>query len=132
MTPLEGVLWVLALVVGLLLLDRLLLFFEARGWIYYRRTKGGRGASTYHLLEWTSVLDPSQRQVMELRVSEERQEDEAGDPLGEGGEPGEGRDSAGRGGAGRGGAGRGGAGRGGAGRGGASPEGESVANEDHH
>jgi hypothetical protein len=84
MTLLDGILWGLALAVGFFLLDRILLFLESRGWIYYRRTKPGRGASTYHLLEWTSVLDPSQRQVMELRISEERQEDEAGDPEGTG------------------------------------------------
>jgi hypothetical protein len=112
MTVLEGVLWIVGLAVGLLLLDRLLLFFESRGWIYYRRTKGGRGASTYHLLEWTSALDPSQRQVMELRVSEERQEDEAGDPL-------------------RKGPGRGGAGVEGGGREGTPAEGTPVADDDH-
>jgi hypothetical protein len=84
MTVMEGVLGIAGLALGLLVLDRILLFLESRGWIYYRRTKAGRGASTYHLLEWTSVLDPSQRQVIELRVSEERQEDEAGDPPGKG------------------------------------------------
>ncbi len=84
MTWLEGALWVVGLGVSLFLLDRVLLFMEERGWIYYRRTKAGRGASTYHLLEWTSTLDPSQRQVMEIRVAEERQEDEAGDPVGKG------------------------------------------------
>ncbi|MGD2120478.1 MAG: hypothetical protein PVJ76_01980 [Gemmatimonadota bacterium] len=82
MTFLEGALWVTGLAVGIFVLDRALLFLESRGWIYYRRSKAGRGASTYHLLEWTSVLDPSQRQVIELRVSEERQEDEAGSPRG--------------------------------------------------
>jgi hypothetical protein len=88
MTLLDGALWVVGLAVGLFILDRALLFIEGRGWIYYRRTKAGRGASTYHLLEWTSVLDPSQRQVMELRVSEEKQEDESGDPPGKGNRPG--------------------------------------------
>jgi hypothetical protein len=76
----DGALWIVGLGVGVFLLDRLLLFFEARGWIYYRRTKGGRGASTYHLLQWTSVLDPTQQQVLELKVQEEKNEDEAGDP----------------------------------------------------
>lgn len=76
----DTVLWILGLVVGLFLLDRLLLFVESRGWIYYRRTKAGRGASTYHLLQWTSVLDPTQQQVIELRIQEEKNEDEAGDP----------------------------------------------------
>jgi len=76
------VLWSLGFLVGLLLVDRILLYLEARGWIYYRRNKPGRGASTFHLLEWTSVLDPTQRQVIEVRVKEEKNEDESGDPLG--------------------------------------------------
>ena len=74
--------WILGVGVAGFLLDRLLLFFEGRGWIYYRRSKAGRGASTYHLLEWTSTLDPSQRQVIEIRNEERREEDESGDPLG--------------------------------------------------
>ena len=82
MTTMEMLLWILGPVGGLLILDRLLLFFEAKGWIYYRRNKPGRGASTFHLLQWTSVLDPTQRQVIEERVKEERREDESGDPLG--------------------------------------------------
>ena len=73
--------WLLGLGAGLVVLDRVLLWMEGRGWIYYRRTKPGRGASTYHLLEWTSVMDPTQRQVIEIRVKEERHEDESGDPL---------------------------------------------------
>ena len=64
--------------------DRCLLWAESRGWVYYRRTKPGRGASTYHLLEWTSTLDPTQREVIEIQVKEERREDESGDPLGPG------------------------------------------------
>ena len=41
-----------------------------------------RGASTYHLLEWNSAFDPTMRQVQEERTREEREEEEAGDPLG--------------------------------------------------
>lgn len=81
---LESGLWILGLMAGVFLLDRFLLWAESRGWIYYRRNKPGRGASTYHLLEWTSTLDPTQREVLEIRVKEERREDESGDPLGPG------------------------------------------------
>ena len=84
----DAALWVAGIAAGLFALDRTLLFFEGKGWIYYRRSKAGRGASTYHLLEWTSILDPAQREVIEIRVAEERREDEAGDPLGKGGEDG--------------------------------------------
>jgi hypothetical protein len=91
MSWVELALWMIGTVAGLFVLDRLLLWIESKGWIYYRRNKPGRGASTFHLLEWTSVLDPTQRQVMEIRAKEERQEDEAGDPVGSRAEPGEDR-----------------------------------------
>ena len=83
-------LWILGLGGGVFLLDRFLLWAESRGWIYYRRNKPGRGASAYHLLEWTSVIDPTQREVIEIRIKEEKREDESGDPPGPGGEDGEG------------------------------------------
>jgi hypothetical protein len=73
-------LWVLGLTGCLFLLDRFLLWVESRGWIYYRRTKPGRGAATYHLLEWNAVLDPTMRQVQEERIREEKGEEESGAP----------------------------------------------------
>jgi len=88
---LETAFWIVGFVAGVFVLDRFLLWIESRGWIYYRRTKPGRGASTYHLLEWTSTFDPTQREVIEIRVKEERREDEAGDPLGPGRGDGEAR-----------------------------------------
>ena len=74
------ILWVVGLAVGLFLLDRALLWMESRGWIYYRRTRPGRGAATYHLLEWNAVLDPTMRQVQEERIRERREEEESGAP----------------------------------------------------
>ena len=87
---LETILWILGLGGGAFFLDRFLLWTESRGWIYYRRNKPGRGASTYHLLEWTAAFDPTQREVQEIRVKEEKGEDESGDPFGPEGEGGEG------------------------------------------
>jgi hypothetical protein len=77
---LETGLWIVGSAAGLFVLDRLLLWVESRGWIYYRRNKPGRGASTYHLLEWNSAFDPTMRQVQEERIKEEKGEEEAGDP----------------------------------------------------
>ena len=82
MSLIEVAPWLVGTVVGLFVLDRLLLWVESHGWIYYRQNKPGRGASTFHLLEWTSVLDPTQRQVIEIRKEKKQQEDEAGDPVG--------------------------------------------------
>lgn len=78
----ETFLGLLALAVGVFVLDRALLWAESRGWIYYRRNKPGRGASTYHLLEWNAAFDPTMRQVLEERVKEVREEEESGAPPG--------------------------------------------------
>ena len=78
--------------VGLFILDRILLWIESKGWIYYRRTKAGRGAATYHLLEWSSTLDPSMRQAQVEMVREERREDESGDPPGPDSQEGDGQE----------------------------------------
>lgn len=83
----ELVLWLGGLVLGLFLLDRALLWAEARGWIYYRVNKPGRGASTYHLFEWNAAFDPTMREVQEEMVREEREDQESGDPPAPDGEP---------------------------------------------
>ena len=84
------VLWVVGFVIGLFFLDRVLLWAEARGWIYYRVNKPGRGASTFHLFEWNAAFDPTMRQVQEEMVKEVKEEAEAGDPPGPDDDPREG------------------------------------------
>lgn len=74
--------WWIAVVVGLFAVDRLLLWAEARGWLYYRRSKLHGGASIYHLMEIHSIVEPGFEEVMEIKVHEERQQDESGAPLG--------------------------------------------------
>jgi hypothetical protein len=64
----------------LLILDRLLLILESRGWVNYRRTGLSRGAATYHTLELSSAFDPGFEDVMEVKYAEEKQEDDSGAP----------------------------------------------------
>lgn len=71
---------VLALIAVLAAADRLLLWLEERGWLYYRRRKPNLRGSVYHMLELQSVFDPGAEQVQEVIVEEEQQEDESGDP----------------------------------------------------
>ena len=73
--------WVVAGLIALVLLDRLLLRLESRGWIFYRRTKGPRGGATYHVREMASVFDPVIKYVQEEIVEEEEEQDESGEPL---------------------------------------------------
>lgn len=71
---------ILTLIAAFVAADRLLLWCESRGWIYYRRNGLRRGAATYHLLEMSSVFDPGFQQIMELRTEERELQDESGDP----------------------------------------------------
>lgn len=63
-------------------IDRLLLRAEAQGWINWRRRGPSRGAATYHTLELMSIFDPSVESVIEARYSEQRNEDDCGEPPG--------------------------------------------------
>ena len=72
--------WGLGIAVGLLLLDRLLLWFESKGWLFYRRTKNRGGGSLYHVLQMHSVFDPSVQEIIEVKYGEEQTQDESGDP----------------------------------------------------
>ena len=75
--------WLGWLAVGLgavLLLDRLLLHLEVRGWIFYRRTRGVRGRATYHAQELDSIFNPGMQHVQEAQFREEEEEDDSGDP----------------------------------------------------
>ncbi len=74
--------WALVVLGALLALDRLLLWLESRGWLYYRRNKPRRGAATYHLMEIHTTFEPGFQEVMEAKVHEEQSEDESGDPPG--------------------------------------------------
>ena len=71
---------VAATLVVALLVDRLLLRMEARGWIFYRRTRGIRGGAMYHAQELDSIFNPGMQHVQEAHVKQEQEEDESGDP----------------------------------------------------
>lgn len=79
---LDWLLWGGMGLVALFAVDRLLLWFEARGWINYRRRGLSRGGSTYHVLELQSIFNPGTREVMEVMYGEEEQEDDSGAPPG--------------------------------------------------
>jgi hypothetical protein len=72
--------WIVGIVLALLALDRLLLWFESKGWLYYRRTGPRGGAAVYHLMQMHSVFEPGIEEVIEAKVGEEKEEDESGDP----------------------------------------------------
>jgi len=70
----------IAVAAALLLFDRLFLWMESRGWLYYRRTKSRGGASLYHFLDIHKIYNPEIQEVIEIKYGEEQQEDESGEP----------------------------------------------------
>jgi hypothetical protein len=62
--------WIAAAAVVLFLLDRLALWAEARGWLYYRRRTPSSSAVGNAFLEVQSLLEPSKREVVEIRREE--------------------------------------------------------------
>jgi hypothetical protein len=74
------VLAVFAVIAGLYCLHRMALGWERRGWIYYRTRHGSSGGLGSALLEIQAIVEPSKRHVLEERMKDDREPDEAGDP----------------------------------------------------
>ena len=74
------ILWSIAVAAALFLFDRLFLWMESRGWLYYRRTRSRGGASLYHFMQIHKIYNPEIQEVIEIKYGEEQQEDESGEP----------------------------------------------------
>ena len=74
--------WILlgvAIVLGVVALDRLALWMESRGWIYYRRSKGDtRPGDAF--LQVHSLIEPDKKHLLEVRTEVREERGEAGDP----------------------------------------------------
>ena len=66
-------------VVGLFLLDKLALWAEERGWIYYRTKRSSSGAIGNAFLELQSFFEPSKRHVIEERKRIKKDQQQSGD-----------------------------------------------------
>jgi len=82
------IVWGAAIVVALLVLDRILLRAEARGWINYRKVGLSRGGASYPTLQLSSIFEPGFGEIMEVKYADEKAQDDSGGP------PGTRRDSA--------------------------------------
>ena len=78
----SGVLVVAGVLVALAIGDRVLLWMESRGWIFYRRTKrrGGGALTSAFWVEWHSAFNPSVHEAVEIAVEEKKDQDNSGDP----------------------------------------------------
>lgn len=71
---------VAGVVLILLVLDRVGLWMEKRGWIYYRRVKPKGSSLGNAFLEIESIVQPSKQHVIEARIEEHDEESDSGDP----------------------------------------------------
>ena len=78
----KWMLLVVAIPVALILLDRILLELEERGWIFYRRNKPNFQNAGSAFIELQAMFEPRARYVIERKEQEENEEDEDqdGDP----------------------------------------------------
>ncbi|MFA6956984.1 MAG: hypothetical protein WC538_14040 [Thermoanaerobaculia bacterium] len=67
-------------VVLAVIVDRLLLAAEARGWIYYRKKQSSPGTSASAFLELHSMLEPGRKYEIQANQSEEEERDDEGEP----------------------------------------------------
>ncbi|MEE2777860.1 MAG: hypothetical protein VYE73_13985 [Acidobacteriota bacterium] len=71
---------VIGLVIAGLALDRLLLWMESRGWMYWRRAQHRTGGAMGNaLMEMQALLQPQARHVVEEQTRVRREESESGD-----------------------------------------------------
>ena len=80
-----GVLWLLVWVAGiagvLFAFDRLMLWMEKKGWVYWRRSKQGGGSGVGNaLLEVQSLIEPNKRHVVEMMREEKKEQADSGAP----------------------------------------------------
>ena len=74
---LEIVLWILFGLGVLLMLDRLFLWMEAKGWVYYRKIKSKSGAAG--VFTGIDIFDPGTRHLEEAREEHVLEEEDDGD-----------------------------------------------------
>lgn len=78
------VLWGLGTLAICIMLDRLLLRAERKGWINYRRRGLSRSGAAFHSLTLQSIFQPSAQSLIEAKYTQVAEEDDSGDPPGPG------------------------------------------------
>ena len=77
---LAAALWIGGVVVTLFMIDRLALWAEECGWIYWRRKKAQTGALGSALMEMNVITNPSAQHVIDAKDAKKLEERENDDP----------------------------------------------------
>lgn len=71
---------VIAVAIGLYILDQLGLWMERKGWLYYRHKKPSTGGGVGNALqELNALMNPSIRHVVEVKQKDTKQRDDQGE-----------------------------------------------------
>lgn len=71
--------WIIAAFFALFFLDRLALWAEAKGWIYWRKKKPSTGALGSALMEMNVITNPSAEHVIVAKDEKKFEERQNGD-----------------------------------------------------
>jgi len=74
------VLWIIALAIAAFLFDRVALWAEDNGWIYWRRRKASTTSIGAILSDLNTVTNPSAQHVVEAKQAKKLEERDNGDP----------------------------------------------------
>ena len=77
---LAAALWAGGAAVALFFIDRVALWAEQRGWIYWRRKKAQTGAMSSILMEMDIITNPSAQHVVIAKDAKKLEERENDDP----------------------------------------------------
>jgi len=66
-------------ILTVLVLDRVGLWMERQGWIYYRKIKSKGGGLGNALQEFNAFLNPSTKHAVEVKQKDSKQRDDQGD-----------------------------------------------------
>jgi hypothetical protein len=76
----KALIWISCILLGLFLADRLFLWLESRGWMYWRRKQGSPRSVGTALMEIHANLEPGKRHVIEELKRDDEEEDGEGGP----------------------------------------------------
>jgi hypothetical protein len=71
-------LWLVGIAAALFALDRLFLWMEAKGWVYWRKVKR-KGSGGGGLIGVSGVFDPGARHLAEAREDHQQEDEDDGD-----------------------------------------------------
>lgn len=63
---------------GIIIIDRIGLWLESKGWLYWRKEKGSGGFGNA-FQEFNAFLNPSARHSIEIKQKDSKQRDDQGD-----------------------------------------------------